>query len=110
MPWSTHSPSASRKAQCTAVLGSGSRPITALAISGTFGPLTRTIPMPPRPGGVATAATVAGTISPPGMGRLVAVEHALDLPLLKDREDIVDQPVKHQSGREKEEKHAEHER
>src|SRR3972149_2252190 len=110
MPSSTHSPFASRKEQRVAFLGSGSCPITDFAIAGTFGPVTRTIPMPPRPAGVATAAMGSGTISPLGMGRFVAVEHALDLPLLKDGKDIVDQPVQHQSSREEKEEHAEDER
>src|SRR5690349_1971066 len=108
MPSSTRSPSAAQKEQWTALLGSGRSPITAFAIAGTFGPLTRTTPMPPRPAAVATAAMVSGAtgifparsfpISPLGMGRFVAIEHALDLPLLKDGKDVVYEPGQNQSG------------
>jgi len=34
----------------------------------------------------------------------VAVEQALDLPLLQDREDVVDQPVEHEAGGKKKKK------
>ena len=40
--------------------GSGSCPITLSAICGTAGPDTRTMPIPPRPAGVAMAAMVSG--------------------------------------------------
>src|ERR1051325_6874319 len=61
-------------------------------------------PMPPRPAAVAIAAMVSRLISPLGMGRLVAVEHALDLPLLQDRKNVVDQPVEHQPAGKKKKK------
>src|ERR1043166_1293955 len=67
-------------------------------------------PMPPRPAAVAIAAMVSRLISPLGMGRLVAVEHGLDLPLLQDRKNVVDQPVEHQPRREEEKEDAEDER
>src|SRR5512145_848120 len=104
------SPSRSRNAPNAARRGSGSRPSTATAMPGTFGPEMRTTPMPPRPAGVAIAAIVSRVRSSLGMGRLVAIEHALDLPLLGDGKDVVDQPVQHQSGREEEKEDAEHER
>src|SRR3990172_6775508 len=69
-------------------------------------------PIPPRPGGVAIAAIVSasgaarGCSSAPRMGRFVAIEHALDLPLLQDGEDVVHQPVEHQTGRKEKEEHA----
>src|SRR6185369_15940701 len=109
MPSSTRSPCASRKTAWCADLGAGSRPSIDVAIWGAFGPETRTIPMPPRPAGVAIAAIVSAAGSPLCMGRLVAIEQALDLPLLKDGKDVVDQPVEHQSRREEEEEHAEDE-
>src|ERR1044072_6703354 len=87
--------------------GAGTEPSTFLEIAGTPGPEMRTTPIPPRPGAVAIAAMVsrlAGAGSRPGrsalgMGRLVAVEHALDLPLLGDGKDVIDQPVTSQTGR-----------
>src|SRR5687767_2892917 len=114
MPSSSALPRASRKLQSVALRASGSRPIRVSAISATAGPEMRTMPMPPRPAGVATAAMVSAVgsflRSPLGMGRFVAVEHALDLPLLKDGEDVVDQPVEHQPGGEEEKEDAEDER
>src|SRR5262245_59588342 len=110
MPSSTATPSASRNTVCVACRGSGTAPRILAAIAGTADPESRTTPMPPRPTGVATAAMVSRVTSSLGMGRLVAIEHALDLPLLGDGEDVVDQPVQHQAGREEEEKDAEHER
>src|SRR5688572_5120555 len=108
MPSSMRSPRASRNARSVAVLGFGSPPATAAAISATAGPETRTTPIPPRPAGVAIAAIVSRAISPLAMGRLVALEHALDLPLLEDRKDVVDEPVQHQPGGEEEEEDAEY--
>src|ERR1700704_1453151 len=70
----------------------------------------RTIPIPPRPAGVATAAMVSRATSSLGMGRLVAIEHALYLPLLEDGEDVVYQPVEHQACGEEEKEKTEYER
>src|SRR6188508_3711853 len=102
MPWSSCA-----KDVKVARRGSGRRPRISRAMRGTSGPEMRTTPMPPRPAGVAMAAIVSRVSSSLGMGRLVALEHALDLPLLGDGEDVVDQPVEHQAGREEEEKDAE---
>src|SRR2546421_10968030 len=110
MPSSSMPPRASRKAACLACRGTGSVPSTLCAMRVTAGPEMRTMPMPPRPGGVAMAAIVSRATSPARMGRLVAIEHALDLPLLEDRKDVVDQPVEHQPGREEEKEDAEHKR
>src|SRR5688572_26853724 len=107
MPSSTATRLASRNEVAVARRGSGNCPKTSSAIRGTAGPETRTMPIPPRPGGVAIAAIVSRLTSSLGMGRLVAIEHALDLPLLGDGEDVVDQPVQHQPGREEKEKDAE---
>ena len=49
----------------------------AFTLSGAVGAVSSTL-------GVATAAIVSRVESPLGMGRLVAIEHALDLPLLGD--------------------------
>src|SRR5678815_5432528 len=92
-----------------AARGSGTLPRIARAMRGTAGPETRTTPIPPRPAGVAIAAMVWRTTSSLGMCRLVAIEHPLDLPLLRDREDVVHEPVEHQSRREEEKEDAEHE-
>src|SRR5260221_10495645 len=102
--------STSAKAPKVARRGSGRPPRIARAIRGTSGPETRTTPIPPRPAGVAIAAIVSRATSSLGMRRLVAVEHSLDLPLLRDREDVVHEPVEHQPRREKEEEDAEYER
>src|SRR6266513_6503157 len=108
MPSSTSSPRASLNRASVACRAAGRLPIIAAAMRGTAGPDRRTMPMPPRPAGVATAAMVSRASSSLGMGRFVAVEHALDLPLLSNRKDVVHQPVQHQAGGEEEEKDAEH--
>src|SRR5256886_16629535 len=110
MPSSMRSPRASLIKHSDAFLALGSRPVSACAISRTLGPERRTTPIPPRPIGVAIAAMVSRATSSFSMGGLVAVEHALDLPLLEDREDVVHQPVQHQAGREEKEENAEYER
>src|SRR5256885_4411078 len=88
------SPLRSRNEASIACRGSGSCPSSDRAMSGTLGPETRTTPMPPRPTGVAMAAMVSRATSSLGMGRLVAIEHALYLPLLDDGEDVVHKPVR----------------
>src|ERR1051326_2027525 len=108
MPSSICSPRASRNAPCTARRGSGNLPRIRRAISSTPGPETRTMPMPPRPPGVAIAAIVSRVASSLGMGRLVAVENPLNLPLLRYRKHVVDEPVEHQPRRKEEEENAEH--
>src|SRR5262245_54944526 len=103
MPSSITSPAASRKRASTALRGAGAALAIVAPTTAARDPEMRTMPMPPRPGGVAIAAMVSratGTESLPGrsslaMRRLVPVEHALDVPLLGDREDVVDQPVEH---------------
>src|SRR3989440_10376850 len=109
MPSSMRSPRASLIKHSDAFLALGSRPVNACAISLTPGPERRTTPIPPRPIGVAIAAMVSRATSSFPMGRLVAVEQALDLPLLEDRGDVGHQPVKHQAGREEKGKDAEYE-
>src|SRR3954471_22714302 len=104
------SPRASRKVASVAWRGRGMRPSSACAMRAAAGPETRTMPMPPRPAAVATAAMVSRATSSARMRRLVAVEHPLDLPLLGDGQDVVDQPVEHQPGGEEEEEDAENER
>src|SRR5438270_9838286 len=110
MPSSSAWPRASRNLAKVADLGGGTLPMTPSAIRVTSGPETRTMPMPPRPDGVATAAIVSRATSPLGMGRLAAVEQALDLPLLQDGKNVVDQPIKHQAGGKEEEEDAEDKR
>src|SRR5688572_1962770 len=104
MPRSCASPRALRNQARVARRGSGSAPRSFEAIAQTAGPDSRMMPIPPRPDGVAIAAMVSRATSSLGMGRSVAIEHALDLPLLEDGKDVVDQPVQHQPGGEKEEK------
>src|SRR5712671_8148679 len=110
MPSSICRPERSLNTQSVACRGAGRLPVTAAAICWTREPETRTTPMPPRPGALAIAAIVSRLTSSFGMSRLVAIEHALDLPLPKDRKNIVDQPVEHQPGGKEEEKDAEDER
>src|SRR5260370_30277372 len=102
MPSSMTWPRASAKRASVARRAVGGLRMTSTAMRGTAGPDMRTMPMPPRPAGVATAAMVTRATSSLGMGRLVAVEHALDLPLLQDGEDVVHQPIEHQAGGEEE--------
>src|SRR5687767_191581 len=101
------SPCRSRNALKVASRGRGRVPSTAAAMRDTSGPETRTTPIPPRPAGVAIAAMVSRATSSLGMGRLVPIEHALDLPLLGDGKDVVDQPVEHQPRRAEEKEDAE---
>src|SRR5688500_10988791 len=103
------SPCRSRNAPRVASRDGGKAPSSAAAMRGTSGPETRTTPIPPRPAGVAIAAMVSRASSSLGMGRLVPIEHALDLPLLGDGKDVVDQPVEHQPRREEEKEDAEDE-
>src|SRR2546428_13436947 len=110
MPSSMRSPRASRIKHSDAFLALASRPVKACAIPRTPAPERRTTPIPPRPIGVAIAAMVSRATSSFSMGRLVAVEQALDLPLLEDREDVVHQPGQHQAGGEEKEEEAEYER
>src|SRR6185312_7876325 len=58
-PASIGSCAASRKRAKPARRGNGSSPSSTAAISGTRGPETRTIPIPPLPGGVAAATMVS---------------------------------------------------
>src|SRR4051794_1211941 len=110
MPSSIRAPRLSLNTERVARRAAGKRPATAAAICDTPGPDTLTTPIPPRPGAVAMAAIVSRSTSSFGMRRFVAIEHALDLPLLKNGQDIVDQPVQHQAGRKKEEEDAKDER
>src|SRR5216683_1667751 len=108
MPSSIAWPRASLKRASVARRADGRLPITPAAMRGTAGPDTRTMPIPPRPAGVATAAIVSRASSSLGMGRFAAIKHALDLPLLQDGKDVVNEPVQHQPGGKEEEKYAEH--
>src|SRR5437763_5445488 len=111
MPSSSSWPPASRNFISVACRGAGSCPRSTCAIRRTAGPEVRTMPTPPRPEGVATAAIVSrATCSALGMGRLVAVEQPLDLPLLQDGKNVVHQPIKHQAGGKEEEEDAEDKR
>src|SRR6266446_3782743 len=103
------SPRRSRNVATVAWRGAGNFPKSDFAMPETFGPDTRTTPIPPRPIGVAIAAMVSRAISSFGMGRLVAIEHALYLPLLEDGKDVVDEPVEDEARREEEKEKAEDE-
>src|SRR4029077_8464362 len=104
------------------------------ATSGTLGPERRTMPTPPRPGGVAAAtmvsvrviwagpkATAGDTRKGSGAGvggtsraaqrsgsgsfrRHGRLDAPVDVPLLRNRQDGVGHPVEHQSRREKRER------
>src|SRR5438445_1400802 len=85
-------------------------------------PETRTMPIPPRPGGVAIAAITSFGVAmtgprahcasaPLGLQRRgLAREHAVHMPLLEDLDRIVDQPVEDESRGEKDEHHRERDR
>src|SRR3954470_3161060 len=109
MPSSMRAPRPSLKTDKAARRGAGRAPATAAAIRATPRPDTLTTPIPPRPGAVAMAAMVSRSTSSFRMRRFVAIEHALNRPLLKNGEDVVDQPIQHQSGRKKEQEDAEDE-
>src|SRR5688572_18784827 len=128
------SPRASRKSASTARRGASGRPTMAATSESARAPEQRTMPTPLRPAAVAIAAMVSAVIGPHRNalrgGRWIAglprpqgaidsvlacaggfaFHHARDLPLLRDREYVVDQPVEHQAGGEKEEEDAEHDR
>src|SRR5262249_19017972 len=106
---------ASRKRAKVALRGTGRSPRITAAISGTFGPDTRTIPTPPRPGGVA-AATIVSTLPMARHFRCLLVlfaggfccDAAIDVPLLRDRQNGVRNPVQHQPCGEKREHERHH--
>src|SRR5262245_5675640 len=112
-------PAASRNTARVARRGSGTRPQSSSANRRSELPDTRTTPMPARPWAVAMAGLVAAMAgkeesaqpasarSTLRSGRLTAFDHAGDLPLLRDRQDIVHQPVQHEAGRKEEEHHPE---
>src|SRR5690554_361823 len=107
MPRSMGNPPASRNARYSARRGSGRCPSMPRAMSGAAGPEIRTIPTPPRPGGVATAAIVSVSASPRGLRLLL--DPARDVPLLQDREHAVHQPVQDEPRREEGEEQREDE-
>src|SRR5688572_25018565 len=113
------SPAASRKRASVACRATGRSPMRVAAISGVFGPETRTTPTPPRPGAVAAATMVSGWLirsrhkrepeSNPVVARrsasgfnlgLLALELTVDVPLLEDRQTRVRDPVQHETRRE----------
>src|SRR5262245_2747639 len=127
MPWSMISPPASMKSRTAARRGGSGPPATPAMSACRCCPETLTTPMPPRPGAVAMAAMVSssfiellelrnsaaarqGATSTLAGGRGFAFQHARDAPLLRDRKDVVDEPVQHQAGWKKEEENAEHDR
>src|SRR6266496_4767353 len=124
MPSSIGSPAAPWKVARTAKRGAGTAPSRCDASCSSFFPETRTMPMPALPGAVPTAAITSVSDGPamllPGLivcplsggisafgagGGLFSPDHAGNLPLLQDRQDIVDEPVENQAGGEKVEHH-----
>src|SRR3990172_9884850 len=95
-------PSAARKSARVARRGVISRLTSARSMPSRRKPETRTTPIPPRPGGVAIAAMTSLA-----MRRLGVLHAARNLPLLRDRKDVVNQPIEHQPRREKEKEYAE---
>src|SRR5207249_556771 len=130
MPSSIGSPAAPRKIARTASRGAGTPPSKRDASSFSFFPETRTTPIPALPGAVPTAAITSvsdgpamlasGSYRPPRYaggisafgagGGLFSLDHAGNLPLLQDRQDIVDKPVENQARGEKVEHDPERER
>src|SRR5580765_6928163 len=95
MPRSMAWPWLSQKSAGIATRGTGCLPVSRSAKEANCGPETRTTPMPPRPGAVATAAITSLC------GLFPTLDHAGDLPLLGNRQQVVNGPIKHESGREK---------
>src|SRR5215468_2120435 len=126
MPSSMASPAALLKVARVAMRGPGAAPRSSRASPLRFFPEIRTMPMPALPCPVAIAAMTsvsdgrpmagsaglsAGRQSALGARRgLVSPHHAPDLPLLQDRQDVVDEPVQDQPRGEEEEHHAEDQR
>src|ERR1700734_1740092 len=100
MPSSTLLPCASRKLEKWAWRGTGSMPRIAVAICGTRGPETRMTPTAPRPGALAMAAMVSGELTARLRSLLGGLDfdHLVDAPLLRDRQQCIGQPVKHQAA------------
>src|SRR3954470_10923403 len=93
--------SCARKSHNVATLGRNSRFTTLNAMSRAAGPDTRTTPMPARPGGVAIAAMVSAC----HMSGFRPLDHARNLPLLRNGQNVIYQPVKHQPGGKEEKEH-----
>src|SRR6185295_5600793 len=102
IPRSRGAKSAAKKSHNVATRVRRSRFRTPAAMSRVFGPETRTTPMPARPGGVAIAAIVSAC----HMSGFRPLYHACNLPLLCNGQNVIHQPVKHQSGGEEEKEHA----
>lgn len=99
MPVSMTEPSLSINGVNTAYLGGNGRSVNLAAIIETAGPDIRTMPTPPFPGGVAIAAMVS--LVPMSTQVLLSIFQVFsDVPLLDDRQRIVDHPVQDQTGRE----------
>src|SRR6476661_1493607 len=118
-PWSIGVPAASRNGPKVAWRGTSVRPQIAATRGASDAPEMRTIPTAPRPLAVETATIgsswrASGSIGPSGdAAAALLAEHAqplVDQVLLRDREDVVGQPVQDQAGREEEEHHREDER
>ena len=62
MPWSSGSPRAPRNVASVARRGAGRRPSTPCAMAETSRPEMRTMPTPPRPGGVAIATITSAAV------------------------------------------------
>src|SRR5882762_7405366 len=127
MPSSIGSPVAARKVARTASRGAGTPPSRRDASCSSFFPETRTMPIPALPSAVATAAITSVSDGPAMVasgryrparksgdilascagGGFFSLDHAGDLPLLQDRQDIVDEPVENQTRGEKVEHHPE---
>src|SRR3954471_16736391 len=101
MPRSNGMESAARKSHNVATRARSSRFRIAREISRAAGPETRTTPMPARPGAVAIAAMVSAC----DMSGFGTLDHARDLPLLRNRQNVIHQPVKHQPGWKEEKEH-----
>src|SRR5689334_10195264 len=121
MPESIIEPAASRKSTRDATRGSSVRPAMPSINDPMSHPETRTMPMPPRPAGVAMAAIGGAATSGAfieALARAVwyassaplccrdsgfALEHPVHLPLLRNLQQVVDEPVQHEArGKEQE--------
>src|SRR5215813_10293022 len=95
-------PFASKNDVLVAYRGRSGRPTRSGIMPVRSGPEMRTTPIAPRPGAVAMAAIMSGLAT----GGLPVLQCPRDVPLLRDRQNIIHQPVQHETRWEEEKEDA----